>query len=431
MDIKKILSESSAIDRTSRALFARLLNYIVASTMLIALVSLLFVYKQVFASPARLGLAGGTILVNLVAWLLLRWGKLGWAGRTLVAGYWIMAVGLLLVSGGLNSPWLMTQLSITILTGLLIGGWSGLAVAALSLVADLAIYYLQLNNIISSQPFNEGFVDNWLSLIANFTLVSLSILAATSLWQSSLRRSGENDLRYRSLFNKTNEAVFVVDPDENIMDANKQAADLLGYRVDELIGKPYVTILTPEERGAAHENFERLEREGMTPLFERTLVCKDGSRLQVEFNASAVKDEDGRLHYFQGLARDIRERKRLEEQLRFSLEEMETLAMQDALTGLLNRRAITDHAEAEWERAQREKRPMSLLLIDLDNLKKINDAKGHLVGDQVLIELAQVIKGSRRRYDWAGRWGGDEFILVLPGANLVEAEEVAERLRSS
>ena len=72
-----------------------------------------------------------------------------------------------------------------------------------------------------------------------------------------------------------------------------------------------------------------------------------------------------------------------------------------------------------------------MILIDLDNLKKVNDTKGHLVGDQVLLELAKVIKASRRHYDWAGRWGGDEFMLVLPGANLVEAKEVAERMRAS
>jgi two-component system chemotaxis response regulator CheY len=103
--------------------------------------------------------------------------------------------------------------------------------------------------------------------------------------------------------------------------------------------------------------------------------------------------------------------------------------MQDPLTGLLNRRAITDHAEAEWHRSARERRPMCLALIDLDNLKDVNDNQGHQMGDQAIVELANVIRNSRRRYDWAGRWGGDEFMLVLPGANLVDAHEVADRLR--
>jgi diguanylate cyclase (GGDEF)-like protein/PAS domain S-box-containing protein len=274
-------------------------------------------------------------------------------------------------------------------------------------------------------------VDNWLLLIGIFTLVSLGILVDRFLVQNSMRSARENEWRYRSLFDKTNDIVFIVDTEKNIMRVNQQASDLLGYPADELIGKPYSIVVPFEEHGNVNENFALLEKEGMTPLFERTLVRKDGSRFQVEFNANVVRDEKGRLLYFQGLARDVTERKRLEEQLRISLEEMETLAMQDPLTGLLNRRAVTDHAEAEWHRAQREKKPLSLILIDLDNLKKINDTKGHLVGDQVLVELAKAIKASRRHYDWAGRWGGDEFMFVLPGANLVGAKEVAKRMRAS
>src|SRR5690606_30048329 len=148
------------------------------------------------------------------------------------------------------------------------------------------------------------------------------------------------------------------------------------------------------------------QREGMIPLFERTMIRKDGSRIITEVGISLVSDEDGEPLYHQSVVRDITERKRLEDQLRFSLEKMQALAMQDPLTGLLNRRAVSENAEAEWFRSQRENRPMCVVIIDLDNLKIINDRFGHAMGDQVILELARAIKTQRRRYDWAGRWGG-------------------------
>jgi diguanylate cyclase (GGDEF)-like protein len=73
---------------------------------------------------------------------------------------------------------------------------------------------------------------------------------------------------------------------------------------------------------------------------------------------------------------------------------------------------------------------MCVVLIDLDNLKVVNDTQGHASGDQIILELARAIKTHKRRYDWGGRWGGDEFLLVLPGTTLTEAGEIAERLRN-
>jgi diguanylate cyclase (GGDEF)-like protein/PAS domain S-box-containing protein len=277
---------------------------------------------------------------------------------------------------------------------------------------------------------NLGGTNDAVAIIISLLFLMFIFFLLDTVLRESLVHSQRAENRYRSLYEKTNDAVFLVSPDQRILSVNLQAADLLGYEIDELIGKPYAELVAPDEKKKVQENFIRLEKEGTAPFFERIMVRKDGSRCQLEFNANAIHDEAGQLLYFQGVGRDMTERKRLEEQLRYSLEEMETLAMQDPLTGLLNRRAITEHAEAEWHRSARERRPMCIVLIDLDNLKDVNDALGHPVGDQVIIELSEVIKASRRRYDWSGRWGGDEFMLVLPGANLVEANEVSERLRA-
>ncbi len=119
----------------------------------------------------------------------------------------------------------------------------------------------------------------------------------------------------------------------------------------------------------------------------------------------------------------------LEDHLHEARQQMEFLAMHDSLTGLLNRRAIQEHAEAELKRAARASSLVSVLLIDLDHFKSVNDCYGHAVGDQALRMFAEILLECIRSYDQAGRWGGEEFLCVLPGTTLNDARVVAERVR--
>lgn len=105
------------------------------------------------------------------------------------------------------------------------------------------------------------------------------------------------------------------------------------------------------------------------------------------------------------------------------------LADRDYLTGVANRRAFTDRARTEIQRSRRHKRPLSILLIDADHFKRINDVHGHLVGDAVLVALAKTLEAGARREDIIGRIGGEEFALLLPETALPQARELAERLR--
>jgi len=107
---------------------------------------------------------------------------------------------------------------------------------------------------------------------------------------------------------------------------------------------------------------------------------------------------------------------------------MEALAMVDELTGLLNRRTLIQRLESEWGRCQRYKRPLSLVLLDVDFFKQVNDRYGHGTGDEALGAVARVIEQSVRRVDTVGRLGGDEFLLVLPETPQSGAMEVAARL---
>jgi len=111
--------------------------------------------------------------------------------------------------------------------------------------------------------------------------------------------------------------------------------------------------------------------------------------------------------------------------------QLETLATTDALTGLLNRRALWDRARVELARAQREHTPLSLLVLDLDHFKQVNDRWGHLAGDAVLHHVAGLMQGTVRRTDVVGRLGGEEFVVLLPQAGAEAAAHLADKLRRS
>ena len=109
--------------------------------------------------------------------------------------------------------------------------------------------------------------------------------------------------------------------------------------------------------------------------------------------------------------------------------QLEEISARDALTGLYNRRYFSDRLEQEFHRGQRHQRPVSLIMVDIDHFKRVNDTYGHLVGDTVLKGVATLLLDQTRTIDIAGRYGGEEFALVLPETPLADAQRVAERLR--
>lgn len=118
----------------------------------------------------------------------------------------------------------------------------------------------------------------------------------------------------------------------------------------------------------------------------------------------------------------------LEDNLVTARNQLEQLAMVDSLTGLMNRRAIYKFGRAELERARRESTALSVIFLDVDKFKSVNDQYGHLTGDEVLKAISQTILERSRSYDGIGRWAGDEFLVILPGVSAVNAEKATKRI---
>lgn len=251
----------------------------------------------------------------------------------------------------------------------------------------------------------------------------------------------ESEKRYRSLFEQTHDAVFLLDFEGRHLDANQRAADMLGYSRKEL--KNLSVNDTSAEIDKSLAITQRLLAGETIPLYERFFRKKDGQVFPVEINVELVRDTNGNPLHIQSVVRDISRRKQAEENLRVANEELkkrirdvENLrdelreqALRDPLTGLYNRRYLVEALNREAIRTRRERQSLSIIVMDIDHFKKINDNYGHQIGDRFLGEMACLIKKYARGYDFVCRYGGEEFLLVLPGANTADAYARADEIR--
>ena len=192
---------------------------------------------------------------------------------------------------------------------------------------------------------------------------------------------------------------------------------------DIQIGSNSFMEIHPEDRERIKDVFHRTVATGVGERGEFRFVLKDGSIRHIESEGRAIHDAQGKVSKVIVVSRDITERKCMEIELR----EMATI---DYLTGLPNRRHFLARLEEEHARMQRiEGQRAAVLMLDLDRFKRVNDRFGHAAGDNYLKHLADLIRGELRKIDTAGRVGGEEFAIILPGADPTSAQAFAERLR--
>jgi diguanylate cyclase (GGDEF)-like protein/PAS domain S-box-containing protein len=206
-----------------------------------------------------------------------------------------------------------------------------------------------------------------------------------------------------------------------LLDANQALVTMLGYSAKEEL---LAANLTSGIICDADKRQQLLGSSGQVDLSDSLEVDwtrKDGTPLKARLSGREVVAANGSVSGYEIIAEDVTKQRELERHLR-------QLAAKDSLTGLANYRSLVNALDSEIKRSKRSGREFALLLFDLDDLKKINDRYGHVVGSQALCRLADALSMGCRDTDTAARFGGDEFALVLPETGSEAAEMVSQRI---
>lgn len=256
-------------------------------------------------------------------------------------------------------------------------------------------------------------------------LANQSLLTAYQEKIASEQLLQNAELELRTILDNANDAYVCMDADGIVKAWNKQAEHIFGWADEEAIGRRLDKLIIPNELQQAHQAGMRrfaLEKtsEMMGKRIELDGMRKDGTRIPIELQVNVLEINAHTL--FTSFLRDITDRKQLESLLKNE-------ARNDPLTGLPNRRKLEEILPIAVQRAKANQTALSILFVDLDGFKLINDTYGHNVGDMLLREVANRIDKSTRQSDTVARYAGDEFIIVLEGISHVSVTtRIAEKI---
>lgn len=210
----------------------------------------------------------------------------------------------------------------------------------------------------------------------------------------------------------------VADTDGNFHKVNKKFEMVLGYKADELVGKNFMFFVHEEDITATLDAIKDITENKSLAGFTNRYHCKDGTYKYIEWYSQL-----GFGNYIYSSARDVTEKRIVENELR-------KIAVQDELTGLYNRHYFDMIIGEEMDRSDRYNEPLSMMLLDLDHFKKVNDTWGHPVGDELLKLTSRTMGKAKRNSDVLVRFGGEEFIVLMPQTTIEGAAAAAEKIRA-
>jgi len=240
----------------------------------------------------------------------------------------------------------------------------------------------------------------------------------------ALQKLSASEEQYRLLAHNSSDVVVRVDNDNKLVWVSPSLAVALGWEPTEWIGRRVTELAVDEQQLAMLKADLAQTREGQAVVRRAKLRSKSGTDHWIELHAGPYRDMQGRIDGIVGNFRVVDKEAAAEELL-------ERQATTDALTGLLNRRQFENLARREIARARREALVLSLLMMDIDKFKAINDTHGHDAGDAVLRTLARACGPHLREEDLFARFGGEEFTILMPDTPIDGARRVAERIRET
>ncbi|MBO8173009.1 MAG: diguanylate cyclase [Bacillaceae bacterium] len=241
-----------------------------------------------------------------------------------------------------------------------------------------------------------------------------------------LAREMHEKRRLSLIFNGVSDLMFLmrVEPGQvfRCVEVNDAYLQATGMKREDVVGNRIEHILPPREADFVIGKYKEAVQQRDTLKYEEDVQLPVGT-LIVETSLIPMLDETGNCTHLLGVSRDITESKKREDSLR-------RLSMVDGLTGIPNRRQFEKTLRKQWNRAIREKNPLSLLMLDIDRFKNYNDVYGHQAGDACLKEVARVlVDAATRPGDLAARYGGEEFMMILPDTDKDNALHIAENIR--
>jgi diguanylate cyclase (GGDEF)-like protein/PAS domain S-box-containing protein len=287
-------------------------------------------------------------------------------------------------------------------------------------IAHLAWLLLVYGVVLITVPSTVGYspLTRWI-----FSFVSLGVVAA--LTTEIVARRARADERARRFFELSQDMLCTMDEQGLCQEANSAWRRHLGYSPEELRGVRLLDLTHPDDHERAMAEAAGLFKHGTSASLETRVRAKDGSWHWLRTSSTLAKDE--RLVYARST--DVTELKRVEGEREELLGKVREMATHDSLTGLPNRRVLEEQLPREMARARRSNSPLCVAIIDIDHFKAYNDAHGHLAGDEALRECARAWDEALRGEDTIVRFGGEEFLVLLPDTAAEEAAEAVERLR--
>jgi len=275
--------------------------------------------------------------------------------------------------------------------------------------------------------------------------VALSCISDITKQRKLQQMVAKSEKMLKEIMHSIPDMVTVTDLDGNITFANNCAYTFFNNQTSKtLIYENLLSYIAPEDLTRAKENMIKILSNNPGPV-EYKCIKKDGIMLHIEVNGTVLYDDKNTPTEIIYVARNITERKLVESKLKQNSDEIENInkellemndilknkSIRDSLTNLYNHQHINDILETELSKTSESNENLCIMMLDIDYFKRVNDTFGHQIGDNVLVVIATLLIKNTRNFDYIGRYGGEEFIAVLPKIELQEAYQIAENIRLS